>query len=100
MAPVPGCCARSPCCWPLGCGLPDCELVVPVLVDPDTQNGDVRRTVDLLLRYARLHQALHADGRPTRQEGFFNQPLATLRQLNTARGRRATRLVRVRLWRY
>jgi len=67
-----------------GLKLPDCELVVPVLVDPDTQNGDVRRTEELLLRYARLHQALHADGHAPRQGGFFNQPLATLAQLNTA----------------
>lgn len=67
-----------------GLKLPDCELVVPVLVDPDTQNGDVNRTVALLKRYETLHKALHADGQPPRGEGFFNQPLTTLSQLNTA----------------
>ena len=67
-----------------GLKLPDCELVVPVLVDPDTQNGDVTRTVDLLKRYARLHQALHQDGQHPKGQGFFAQPLATLAQLNTA----------------
>jgi len=66
-----------------GLKLPDCDLVVPVLVDPDTQNGDVTRTVDLLKRYARLHQGLH-QGSAGRGEGFFAQPLATLAQLNTA----------------
>ena len=67
-----------------GLKLPDCELVVPVLVDPDTQNGDVNRTVALLKSYETLHKALHADGQPPRGEGFFNQPLTTLSQLNTA----------------
>lgn len=67
-----------------GLKLPDCETVVPVLVDPDTQNGDVNRTVELLKRYETLHKILHADGQPARAEGFFNQPLTTLSQLNTA----------------
>ncbi len=67
-----------------GVKLPNCDLVVPVLVDPDTQNGDVTRTVELLKRYARLHQALHQDGQRPVGEGFFGQPLATLAQLNTA----------------
>lgn len=67
-----------------GMRLPDCDQVVPVLVDPDTQNGDVTRTVELLKRYARIHNALHQDGQHPKKQGFFGQPLATLAQLNTA----------------
>ena len=67
-----------------GMRLPDCEQVVPVLVDPDTQNGDVTRTVDLLKRYARIHDALYQDGQHPKGQGFFGQPLRTLAQLNTA----------------
>ncbi|RTQ53645.1 hypothetical protein EJV47_02605 [Hymenobacter gummosus] len=69
-----------------GLRLPDCEQVVPVLVDPDTQNGDVTRTVDLLKRYARIHQALHQDGQHPRGPGFFGQSLSTLAQLNEGGG--------------
>ena len=67
-----------------GLRLPDCEQVIPVLVDPDTQNGDVTRTVDLLKRYSRIHAALHQDGQHPKGEGFFGQQLTTLAQLNTA----------------
>lgn len=67
-----------------GMQLPGCDQVVPVLVDPDTQNGDVMRTVDLLKRYARIHQALHQDGQHPAGEGFFSQSLTTLAQLNTS----------------
>lgn len=67
-----------------GMRLPDCDQVVPVLVDPDTQNGDVTRTVDLLKRYSRIHNALYQDGQHPKGQGFFGQPLTTLAQLNTA----------------
>ena len=67
-----------------GLKLPGCDQVVPVLVDPDTQNGDVTRTVALMRRYAAIHDALHQDGQHPRGEGFFGQQLTTLGQLNTA----------------
>jgi hypothetical protein len=56
---------------------------VPVLIDPDTQNGDVVRTVELLKLYERLHQRL-ADGKRERPDSFFAQPLLTLASLSTA----------------
>jgi hypothetical protein len=67
-----------------GMRLPDCDQVIPVLVDPDTQNGDVTRTVDLLKRYKRIHDALYQDGQHPKNEGFFGQDLTTLAQLNTS----------------
>mgnify|MGYP002652324910 CR=1 FL=1 len=65
-----------------GVRIPNCELVVPVLIDPDTQNGDVTRTVALLKRYARIHEALYGDGQKEKT-GFFSQPMNTLAHLNT-----------------
>lgn len=66
-----------------GVRIPNCEAVVPVLIDPDTQNGDVVRTVELLKLYERLHRPLH-DAARARPDGFFAQPLLTLASLSTA----------------
>ncbi len=65
-----------------GVRIPNCDQVVPVLIDPDTQNGDVTRTVGLLRRYARIHEALYGDGQKEKT-GFFSQPLNTLAQLSS-----------------
>ncbi|MBC7447416.1 MAG: hypothetical protein H7330_05100, partial [Hymenobacteraceae bacterium] len=60
-----------------GVRLPNCDQLVPVLIDPDTDNGDVKRTVALPRRYAALHAALYPAGaKPA--SGFFSQPLTTL----------------------
>ncbi len=68
-----------------GVQIPGCEAVVPVLIDPDTQNGDVVRTVELLKLYERIQRRLADDahGR-ARPDGFFAQPLRTLASLATA----------------
>ena len=68
-----------------GVRIPNCDQVVPVLIDPDTQNGDVTRTVALLKRYARIHEALYGDGQKEKA-GFFSQPMNTLAHLNTSGG--------------
>ena len=68
-----------------GVRIPNCDQVVPVLIDPDTQNGDVTRTVALLKRYARIHEALYGDGQKEKT-GFFSQPMNTLAHLNTSGG--------------
>lgn len=65
-----------------GVRIPNCDQVVPVLIDPDTQNGDVTRTVGLLRRYARIHEALYGDGQKEKT-GFFSQSLTTLAHLNS-----------------
>ncbi len=66
-----------------GVRIPNCEAVVPVLIDPDTQNGDVVRTVELLKLYERLHRQL-SDAKRERPDGFFAQPLLTLASLSSA----------------
>ncbi|MBU6120724.1 hypothetical protein [Hymenobacter siberiensis] len=65
-----------------GVRIPGCDRLVPVLIDPDTQNGDMNRTVELLKRYGRIHASLYADGQKPKT-GFFSQPLSTLAELNT-----------------
>jgi hypothetical protein len=65
-----------------GMRLEGCDQIVPVLIDPDSDNGDVKRTVKLLERYSLLHKALYPAGeKPT--SGFFSQPLSTLSELQT-----------------
>lgn len=59
-----------------GVRIPDCEAVVPVLIDPDTQNGNTNDTEALLQLYEKLHDRLGArDGK------FFGQPLRRLAKL-------------------
>lgn len=67
-----------------GMRLPGVDHVVPVLIDPDTTNGDVQRTVELLKRYNRLHKALY-DGKHKDPAlgGFFSQSMPTLASLQT-----------------
>jgi hypothetical protein len=67
-----------------GMRLPGVDHVVPVLIDPDTTNGDVQRTVELLKRYNRLHKALY-DGKhkDPAMGGFFSQSMPTLASLQT-----------------
>ena len=50
-----------------GARIQNCDKIVPIIIDPDTQNGDMNRTVELLKTYKHLHDAL---GR--RDEGFFH----------------------------
>jgi hypothetical protein len=67
-----------------GMRLPGVEHVVPVLIDPDTTNGDVQRTVELLKRYNRLHKALYDDKhKDPALGGFFSQSMPTLASLQT-----------------
>jgi hypothetical protein len=56
-----------------GVKIRNCDKIVPIIIDPDTQNGDMNRTVELLKTYKHLHDAL---GR--REEGFFHTDISTL----------------------
>lgn len=56
-----------------GVKVQNCDKIVPIIIDPDTQNGDMNRTVDLLKTYKQIHQQL---GR--RDEGFFHKDISTL----------------------
>ena len=61
----------------LAAGVPveNCDKVVPIIIDPDAQNGDMTRTVELLKTYERLRRQL----RPTPAPGeFFSTEVQTL----------------------
>ncbi|MFC5271997.1 hypothetical protein [Adhaeribacter terreus] len=56
-----------------GVKIQNCDKIVPIIIDPDSQNGDMNRTVELLKTYKRIHN--HLGNRP---EGFFHKDIATL----------------------
>lgn len=49
-----------------------CDKVIPILVDPDTQNADLIRTVELLKSYRRLH------AEAGEKNGFFAKNISKL----------------------
>jgi hypothetical protein len=55
-----------------GIELPNVSEVIPIIIDPDTANGDLNRTTELIRRYARIRE--HADP----DKGFFRQKITTL----------------------
>ena len=46
------------------------DTVVPVIIDPDTSNGDLTRTVSLMNLYGKIRQHLNFDNRPEKK-GYF-----------------------------
>ena len=58
-----------------GATVENCDKVVPIIIDPDAQNGDMTRTVELLKTYERLRKQL----RPAPEPGdFFATEVQTL----------------------
>jgi len=55
-----------------GVKLPGCEEIVPVIIDPDAQNADMNRTIDLLKTYKRIQDQLGTEC------GFFATKINTL----------------------
>ena len=55
-----------------GVKLSGCEEVVPVIIDPDAQNADMNRTIDLLKTYKNIQDQLGTDC------GFFATRINTL----------------------
>jgi hypothetical protein len=55
-----------------GIELPNVSEVIPIIIDPDSANGDLNRTTELIRRYARIRE--YADP----GEGFFKQKITTL----------------------
>ncbi len=49
------------------------DTIVPVIVDPDTSNGDLTRTVGLMQLYQRIREHLSFDNRPEKRGYFFTQ---------------------------
>jgi len=58
-----------------GCKLPEIGTVVPILIDPDTSNGDLNRTKDIL----RLYQSIRAN--IDNPNDFFRQDVKTINEL-------------------
>src|SRR5436190_19814378 len=56
-----------------GVQIQNCDQIVPIIIDPDSQNGDMNRTVELLKTYKRIHTNLGS-----RPEGFFHTDISTL----------------------
>ena len=51
------------------------DTVVPVIIDPDTANGDMNRTADILSKYQQIHSHVN------RGTSFFSTTIKTLYQL-------------------
>ena len=49
-----------------------CDKIIPILIDPDTQNADLNRTVEMLKSYRRLHSVAGKDS------GFFSKDISKL----------------------
>ncbi|SDL64066.1 hypothetical protein SAMN05421823_107131 [Catalinimonas alkaloidigena] len=62
-----------------GVPIKNCDRIVPILIDPDSQNADMLRAVELLKTYKRLHKKLGRDA------GFFGKEVSTLADME-ARG--------------
>ena len=46
------------------------DTIVPVIIDPDTSNGDLTRTISLMQLYKKVRQHLSFDNRPEKK-GYF-----------------------------
>ncbi len=55
-----------------------CDKVIPILIDPDTQNADLNRTVEMLKSYRRLHDVAGA------KSGFFQKDISKLADIDQA----------------
>ena len=58
-----------------GATVENCDKVVPIIIDPDAQNGDMTRTVELLKTYERLRRQLKPAPAPGE---FFATEIQTL----------------------
>lgn len=53
------------------------DRVIPIIIDPDTQNADLNRTVEMLKSYKRLHTVAGTDS------GFFKTDISKLADMDT-----------------
>ncbi|GAA4378611.1 hypothetical protein [Hymenobacter koreensis] len=60
-----------------GIELPNCQQVVPIIIDPDAHNADMNRTVQLLQTYQQIYKRLGP-----REEGFFKTDISTLSSIS------------------
>lgn len=57
------------------------KRIIPIFIDPDMQNGDTTRTIELLKTYRNIYKKLGYSG--YRETGFFKTEIATLKDLDT-----------------
>jgi hypothetical protein len=57
------------------------ETVVPIIIDPDTENGDLNRTKDILRLYQEIRNQIKDP------DDFFKQGLKTVRELADTKGK-------------
>lgn len=60
-----------------GVQLPENIRIIPIFVDPDRSNGDLNRTIDILLKYQNIRCKLAFD-----KNTFFRSEIITLNELN------------------
>jgi len=53
----------------------DFDTVVPIIIDPDTANGDLNRTADILTKYQAIYNAIGENNK------MFGTKISTLKQL-------------------
>lgn len=51
------------------------DTIVPIIIDPDTANGDLNRTADILIKYQNIYNQIGENNR------LFGTKISTLRQL-------------------
>ncbi len=59
-----------------GIEVPNTSEIVPIIIDPDAQNGDMTRTVEILNDYQKIYDAIEHT-----QNGFFKTKITTLKKL-------------------
>lgn len=59
-----------------GVELRNVDRVVPIIIDPDTSNGDLTRTVDLLKTYKEIREKTFSE-----ESGFFKTKISSLDEL-------------------
>ena len=56
--------------------------IVPIIIDPDTDNGDVSRTIEILKQYQKVRRDIEGAGFERQQ--FFRTPIQTLASMQAA----------------
>jgi len=51
------------------------DTIVPIIIDPDTANGDLNKTADILIKYQNIYNEVGTDNK------LFGTKISTLRQL-------------------
>ena len=70
----------------LGSGVKcNASAVVPILIDPDSSNGDMNRTLDLMSIYKNINQTLSK-----KENGFFATPILSLSSLKSETNKSST----------